>query len=50
MLDAYDRDNTICHLDEDRRFSPDTADVEGTRTIASDDPKPAVASRSGMMH
>ena len=40
MLDAYDRDNTISHLDDDRRFSPDTPDVELIQTIASGDPRP----------
>ena len=40
MLDAYDRDNSISHLDDDSRFSNNTADVDWIRTIASDNPNP----------
>ena len=42
MLDAYDRDNTIGHLDDDRRFSPSTPDIEWINAIASDEPKPTL--------
>jgi hypothetical protein len=40
MLNAYDRENTIAHLDDDNRFSPATADIDWIQTLASDDPKP----------
>jgi hypothetical protein len=40
MLDAYDRDNAIAHLDDDHRFSANTPDILWIRTIAVDDPKP----------
>lgn len=42
MLNAYDRDNTIAHLDDDSRFSPGTADIIWIEAIASDDPKPVL--------
>jgi hypothetical protein len=42
MLDAYDRDNTILHLDDDNRFSPDTSDIDWIQTTASDTPKPVL--------
>ena len=40
MLDAYDRDNTLAHLDDDNRFSPKTGDIDWIRTIAADNPRP----------
>lgn len=42
MLNAYDRDNTIAHLDDDNRFSANTPDVEWIKAIASDHPKPVL--------
>jgi hypothetical protein len=42
MLDAYDRDHTVRHLDDDRRFGPTTPDVEWITAIAAEDPKPAL--------
>jgi hypothetical protein len=42
MLDAYDRDNTIAHLDGDNRFSPTTPDIDWIQTIAADQPKPVL--------
>lgn len=42
MLDAYDRDNTITHLDGDNRFSPKTRDIDWIQAIAADNPKPVL--------
>jgi hypothetical protein len=49
MLDAYDRHNTIAHLDDDRRFCPTTSDIDLIRTIASDDPQPVFLSADKRM-
>ncbi len=49
MLNAYDRDSTIAHLDDDGRFSPTTPDVEWIRCIASDDPKPVLTTADQRM-
>ena len=40
MLDAYDRENEIQHLDDDSNFAPTTPDIEWIRKIASYEPKP----------
>lgn len=40
MLDAYDVENTIRHLDDDARFTPRSADVDIINAVAADEPKP----------
>ena len=40
MLDAYETDHTITHLDDDSRFVPETADVDWIEAIAAEEPKP----------
>src|SRR5688572_24408652 len=42
MLDAYDRDHAVAHLDDDGRVTKDTSDLEWMRTIAADEPKPVL--------
>lgn len=38
MLDAYECEHTITHLDEDSRFTPETPDVEWIGAIGADEP------------
>lgn len=40
MLDAYECEHTIVHLDEDNRFTPVTPDIEWIEAIAADEPTP----------
>jgi len=47
MLDAYDRQNTITHLDDDARFEFTTPDVIWINTLAKDDSKPILITADG---
>lgn len=49
MLDAYDRDSTIRHLDDDSRFSANTPDIEWIQTIAFDSPRPVLVTADQRM-
>ena len=40
MLDAFDANHTVRHLDDDARFGPRSADVDIIATVAGDNPKP----------
>lgn len=40
MLDAYDVENTIRHLDDDARFYPNSPDVDIIAAVSADEPKP----------
>ena len=44
MLDAFEIDHTITHMDDDVRFLPTTPDVTWISTLARDEPPPILIS------
>jgi len=47
MIDAFERDHTIRHHDEDPRFTPTTADTEWISIFGGDDPPWIIISGDG---